>query len=165
MRLHWTCRWGIAVAIVATAGMATSFAAPPAAAPTTQPQINFARDVQPILSDSCFRCHGPDAHARKGDLRFDILDKKIGPFAPRDGYAIITPGSLDDSVMIMRITSDDPDVHMPPPASKRVLSEKQIDLLKKYRIPFGAEITKGEASDLLDAKFGKKRQQKEVVTI
>jgi ATP-dependent helicase IRC3 len=44
-------------------------------------------------------------------------------------------------------------------------SEPQIDLLLKYRINFGPNITKGEASDLLDAKFGKKKQQKEVVTI
>src|SRR6187402_1443593 len=127
MRLIPTCMKGVAVAIAA----ACLFTSPSfAATPTTQPEINFARDIQPILSDNCFRCHGPDAHARKGDLRFDVLDPKMGPFAPRDGYAIVTPGSLDDSVMVMRITSDDPDVHMPPPASKRTLSEKQIDLLK-----------------------------------
>src|SRR3954469_14095895 len=77
--------------------------------------IDFARDVQPILSDKCYACHGPDSHARKADLRFDVLDPKIGPFVPREDYSIITPKDPDQSVMIMRITSDDPDVHMPPP--------------------------------------------------
>jgi hypothetical protein len=94
--------------------------------------VDFARDVQPILSDKCYHCHGPDGGSRKADLRLDVLDKKLGPFAPRDGYAIVTPGSLDDSVLVMRITSDDPDVHMPPPASNRTLSEKQVETLKKW---------------------------------
>jgi len=95
-------------------------------------EINFARDIQPILSDKCFHCHGPDANARKADLRFDVLDPKLGPFAERDGYSVIKPGSLDDSVLVMRITSDDPEFHMPPPASNRKLSDKQVDLLKRW---------------------------------
>ncbi|MEA2736585.1 MAG: hypothetical protein QOE14_3036 [Humisphaera sp.] len=100
--------------------------------PAVAQEINFARDIQPILADKCYHCHGPDAHARKADLRFDVLDEKIGPFAPRDGYAIVTPKNLDDSVLVMRITSDDADVRMPPVGSNRVLSEKQRDLLKQW---------------------------------
>src|SRR4051812_39976706 len=81
-----------------------------------KPRTDFQREIQPILADNCYHCHGPDAARRKAELRFDTLDPKQGPFAPRDGYAILTPGKLDDSVLIMRITSDDPEVHMPPPA-------------------------------------------------
>src|SRR5688500_4677390 len=95
-------------------------------------EINFARDIQPILSDKCYHCHGPDANARKAELRFDVLDPKLGPFAERDGYHVVKPGSLDDSVMVMRITSDDADFKMPPPTSNRKLTDKQIDLLKRW---------------------------------
>jgi hypothetical protein len=94
--------------------------------------VDFARDIQPILADKCYHCHGPDANHRKGDLRFDTLDPKLGPFAPRDGYSIVVPKNLDDSVMVMRITSDDPDVQMPPPSSNRTLTKAQIDLLQQW---------------------------------
>src|SRR5690349_14564574 len=95
-------------------------------------EVNFARDVQPILADNCYFCHGPDAHQRKADMRLDTLDPKIGPFAPRDGYSIIVPKNLEDSVLIMRLTSDDPEVKMPPPNANRHVSEKQIETIKKW---------------------------------
>jgi mono/diheme cytochrome c family protein len=100
-----------------------------AAAPVA---VDFARDVKPILSDNCYKCHGPDAAARKGDLRLDTLDPKLGPLAPRDGYKIIEPGNLDDSTLVMRITSDDDDVKMPPPTSNRKLTPQQIDVLTRW---------------------------------
>src|SRR5688500_1367994 len=102
-----------------------------AAAPAAD-DIDFAREIQPILSDNCFFCHGPDPGHHKSDLRLDTLDPKLGPFAERDGYSIIKPGSLDDSVLVMRITAEDDEVKMPPPASHRKLTEKQIELLKKW---------------------------------
>src|SRR4051812_13624858 len=94
--------------------------------------VDFARDVRPILSDNCFKCHGPDAAARKGELRLDVLDPKLGPLAKRDGYAVVAPGNLDDSVMISRVTSDDPDEKMPPAKANRTLSAAQIETLKKW---------------------------------
>jgi hypothetical protein len=94
--------------------------------------VNYARDIQPILADNCYFCHGPDGSHRKADLRLDTLDPKLGPFAKRDGYEVLKPGSLDDSVLISRITSDDPDVHMPPPNANRHLTEKQIALIKRW---------------------------------
>ena len=39
--------------------------------------VDFNRDIRRVLSDNCFKCHGPDANARKGDLRFDVLDPKL----------------------------------------------------------------------------------------
>jgi hypothetical protein len=94
--------------------------------------LDFARDVQPILSDNCYSCHGHDANKRKADLRLDALDPKLGPFAPRDGYSIIAPGKPDDSVLVARITSDDPEFHMPPPEANRHLTDQQIALLKQW---------------------------------
>src|SRR5439155_23289877 len=97
-----------------------------------KPTIDFTRDNQPIQADNFYHCHGPDAGRRKAELRLDMLDAKQGPFAPRDGYSILVPGKLDDSVLIMRITSDDPEVHMPPPKSNRKLTEKQIELIQAW---------------------------------
>src|SRR5688572_10107056 len=94
--------------------------------------VDFARDVQPILADNCYFCHGPDAQQRKADLRLDTLDPKIGPFAPRDDYSIIVPKILDDSVLIMRLTSDDPEVKMPPANAHRHVTDKQIETIKKW---------------------------------
>ncbi|HZZ42179.1 MAG TPA: DUF1549 domain-containing protein, partial [Tepidisphaeraceae bacterium] len=95
--------------------------------------INFSRDIQPILSDNCYFCHGPDAHERHGDLRLDTLaDPKLNPFAARDGYNIITPGKPDDSVLVLRITSDDPDDLMPPAKSHRKLTDAQKQLLTEW---------------------------------
>ena len=95
-------------------------------------KVDFTREIQPILSDNCYFCHGPDSGKRKGDLRLDQLDPKLGPFVERDGYKIILPGKIDDSVLADRIVSDDPDVKMPPPASHRELTSAQIQLLQKW---------------------------------
>src|SRR3954447_22830183 len=92
------------------------------AKPAPDEPIDFTRQIQPLLSENCFFCHGPDAAQRKADLRLDTLDRKQGPFAPREDYSIITPGDVDNSVLMMRITSDDADVHMPPAKSNRHLS-------------------------------------------
>src|SRR5690349_4148038 len=83
-----------------------------AAGPTTRKTTDFNRDVRPILSENCFACHGPDKNKRKGDppLR---LDTKDGLFGDRDGTHPVVPGKLDDSVLWMRVTSDDPDFRMP----------------------------------------------------
>jgi hypothetical protein len=101
-------------------------------------RVDFERDIQPILADNCFHCHGPDSARRKGDLRFDQLDPTEGPLAPRDGYAIVVPGNVEESVLVMRITADDADVRMPPPDSNRKLTPEQIELLQRW-VAEGAE--------------------------
>ena len=94
--------------------------------------VNFTREIQPILADNCYSCHGPDRNKRKAELRWDSLDPKEGPFAPRDGYKIVVPGDLENSVLIMRITSDDDEVRMPPPKSHRHVTPEQVELIKKW---------------------------------
>src|SRR5688500_2802006 len=117
-------RWILAPFSMLLATVATVAAAEPA--------VNFARDVQPILSNNCFACHGPDEGKRQADLRLDSLDSKFGPLAPRDGYSVILPGNVDDSVLISRITSDDTDVRMPPPESNKHLTAEQIKTLERW---------------------------------
>src|SRR4051794_12856335 len=101
------------------------------AAPTTRP-IDFNRDIRPILSNSCYACHGPDSNKRKGDppLR---LDTKSGLFGERDAAFPIAAGKLDESQVFYRISSDDPDVHMPPRKSNRPQpTTQQIATIKAW---------------------------------
>jgi len=91
--------------------------------------VDFDREIRPILSEHCYACHGPDQKARKADLR---LDRKKDAFRDRSGYAVIVPAQVEESELINRITSDDPDEVMPPPKSKKPLSSKQIDLLRRW---------------------------------
>ena len=97
--------------------------------------IDFNHDVRPILSENCFHCHGPDANARKADLRLDIEEE-----AKRDlgGYFALAPGKPADSAIWERVAHDDPDELMPPPESKRSLSESQKVTIRRW-IESGAE--------------------------
>ena len=93
-------------------------------------RVEFNRDIRPILSDVCFHCHGPDQAKRKADLRFDIKD---GAFADLgEGRRAIVPGNLEASELILRITSSDPEVQMPPPDSDRKLSVRQFSLFRRW---------------------------------
>jgi hypothetical protein len=93
--------------------------------------IVFNRDIRPILSEYCFACHGPDSASRKADLRLDQADVAAMKKA-------IIAGKPDESGVIERILSDDPDAVMPPPATKKTLTAHQKDLLKRW-IASGAE--------------------------
>lgn len=101
--------------------------------PSAADDVDFNRDVRPILADNCFECHGPDEGSREADLRLDVLDDAIG--------WVIEPGDADDSSLIDRLLTDDSDVVMPPPHSKRRPTTKQIQLLKKW-IEQGAKYEK-----------------------
>ncbi len=87
--------------------------------------VEFNRDVQPILAENCFQCHGPDAKARKAELRLDTREGAIG-------RGVIQPGQSDESEVLRRIMSGDPEVRMPPPGANRRLSESQKELLKRW---------------------------------
>ncbi|HVK59150.1 MAG TPA: DUF1549 domain-containing protein, partial [Candidatus Kapabacteria bacterium] len=91
--------------------------------------INFSREIRPLLSEYCFACHGPDDQQRKAKLR---LDTKEGVISSKDGVHIIKPGASDDSELIKRLVTSDPDEIMPPPKVGKKLSAAQIDLLKRW---------------------------------
>ena len=91
--------------------------------------FHFARDVLPVLSANCFACHGPDEHERLGELRLDIQAdaKKL-----RKDQAAIVPGQPDQSLIIARMTSTDPDLVMPPPKSRKKVTNEQIDMIRRW---------------------------------
>lgn len=92
-------------------------------------QIDFSRDIRPILSDNCFRCHGPDEETRATELRLDSLQ---GALADLGGYHAVVAGSTDKSEIITRVNSQDPDLVMPPPSSNKSLTDKEKDLLQQW---------------------------------
>jgi hypothetical protein len=91
--------------------------------------VQFGRDILPILSAHCFACHGPDAQARKADLRLDVAEAAL---AQRDSGPALTAGSLDQSEVWQRIISTDESLVMPPPSTKKPLTDGQKELLKKW---------------------------------
>ncbi|MEX0716297.1 MAG: DUF1553 domain-containing protein [Planctomycetaceae bacterium] len=100
------------------------------------PKVDYNRDIRPILSDNCFRCHGPDAGERQADLRLDLRDEAIGE---REGYdPAIVPGHPEKSPLFARVSSDDEFAVMPPPDSGKKLDKTHIELIRRW-IAEGAE--------------------------
>ncbi|MFN0198327.1 MAG: PSD1 and planctomycete cytochrome C domain-containing protein [Planctomycetaceae bacterium] len=120
--MNIVCRivsWGLPLFAVLV-GVSSSHSAEP---------ISFNRDIRPILSQNCLACHGFDAKQRKADLRLDIAE---GAYAERDGAFAIKPGNLEQSELWRRITSTDPDVMMPPPDSKKSLTDAEKETLRRW---------------------------------
>ncbi len=91
--------------------------------------VDFNRDVRPILSDNCFKCHGPDEETRMAKLR---LDTKEGAFALRGSVAVIVPGKPEESRLYLRISHAKKAMRMPPPAANLTLTDAQIDTVKRW---------------------------------
>jgi hypothetical protein len=93
--------------------------------------LQYNRDIRPILSDRCFRCHGPDKGSRKVGLRLDQPEGAFGPRRDPDEHAIV-PGQPGQSLVARRIFSQDPDDIMPPPASYLTLTAAEKDTLRSW---------------------------------
>ncbi|MDG1893641.1 MAG: DUF1553 domain-containing protein [Fuerstiella sp.] len=87
--------------------------------------IRFNEHIRPILSEYCFACHGPDSGSRKGELRLDVREAAIDSGA-------VTAGDSENSELIARITSDDPELVMPPPDSRKTLNPEHKQLLIQW---------------------------------
>jgi hypothetical protein len=88
-------------------------------------QLQYNRDVRPILAEFCFACHGPDSAARKAGLRIDQREAAVEAGA-------IVAGKPEESELIARIVTDDPELLMPPPETKKSLSREQVKTLKRW---------------------------------
>jgi len=94
--------------------------------------VDFNFHVRPILSDRCFKCHGPDANKREANLR---LDTEEGAFAAlKDDLSkhVIVPGDPMASALYTRIISTDTSELMPPPSSNLSLNEREIEVIRKW---------------------------------
>jgi mono/diheme cytochrome c family protein len=119
------------------------------ACPTHATDVDFNRQIRPILTEFCFSCHGPDANQRKADLRLDLEHEAK--------KSSIVSRSSNESELIHRIRSQDEESIMPPPTSGKVLSKAQIALLSQW-IDEGAKYSDhwafspiGQSSQLLNA--------------
>ena len=92
-------------------------------------EIDFNRDVRPILSDKCFQCHGP-SEEREADLRLDTREGAID--------YVIVPRKPGESAFVERINAADRDEVMPPPSSHKTLTEREKEILEQW-IREGAE--------------------------
>ncbi len=97
-------------------------------------EIQFNRDIRPILSDKCFYCHGPDASHREAKMRLDIREEALAKKA-------FVPGNPAESELVYRIFTDDEDDIMPPPKAHKSLTAEQKELLKRW-IAGGADYQK-----------------------
>lgn len=107
------------VVVFTTAGQVT------AAAGAGAGNIDFTRDIRPLLSDRCFTCHGPDETTRHAELRLDV----------REGASAsaIEPGNASQSELVRRITSTDPAEQMPPPDSgRRALTAEEVSVVRRW---------------------------------
>jgi hypothetical protein len=95
------------------------------------PRIEFNRDIRPIITENCFACHGPDKNQRKAKLRLDVREIALERGA-------IVPGKPGESKLVEHIFSSDPEEIMPPPKSRKTLSNAQKELLRSW-IAAGAE--------------------------
>ena len=93
-------------------------------------QLSFNQTIQPILSENCYACHGPDPGARKAGLR---LDRAEFAFSPHEKFGpAIVKGNPDRSPLVKRLESKDPKERMPPPEGHRTLKPEQIALLRQW---------------------------------
>lgn len=94
------------------------------------PTVDFLRDVRPILSSHCFKCHGPDATTRKGGLRLDLSEEALK--GGKSGKPAIVPQHPESSELIRRVETHDDDDLMPPSAAKMPLTEGQKETLARW---------------------------------
>lgn len=116
-------------AVTAPDAVAPGAVAPGAAQSAVAKPVDFARDIKPILSNRCFRCHGPDAEERKGGKNGLRLDEAKAATEDLGGYVAIQPGQPDASELVKRIKSTDPEEMMPPQGAGKPLSPEEIELI------------------------------------
>jgi hypothetical protein len=92
--------------------------------------VDYNFHIKPILSDRCYNCHGPDAQTRKAGLRLDIEEEAFKKL--ESGKRAFVKGSIDNSEVIHRLLSNDPDLVMPPPESELTVSDREIALIAKW---------------------------------
>jgi len=99
---------------------------------STTDSVDFNLHIRPILSDRCFKCHGPDANQRKANLRLDIRENALAALKDDPTAHVIMPGKASQSEMYRRISSSDTSQRMPPVNSNLTLNEQEVELIRKW---------------------------------
>jgi hypothetical protein len=110
--------WGVGLLLLATSSPAAELSA----------EVRFNRDIRPIMSDTCFKCHGPGVH--KANLRLDLREEALK--AAESGETPIVPGNPEKSDAIRRVFSADADEIMPPANSRKTLTPEQKQTLRRW---------------------------------
>ena len=111
-------------------GITINFIATNKVAAVTQSTVSFNRDIRPILSDTCFLCHGPDKSSRKAGLRLDLREEALKQ--TKSGITPIVPGQPEASEIVRRIFATDKYEVMPPPDAHKDLTAPQKELIKRW---------------------------------
>jgi len=114
---------GAVIVIAAGVQLAGQTAESPATA------ISFNRDVRPIMSGTCFRCHGPDESSRRAGMRLDLRDEAL---KRRGNGTPIVPGKPDESLVVRRIFAEDPARVMPPANIHKELTAAQKQTIRRW---------------------------------
>lgn len=125
---------------LAAGGLAAGGLASRAAETKLPDTVEFNRDIRPIMSNTCFKCHGPDVKNNKSDVRLDLPESAYAAHTDKSGRKTIplVPGKPAESEAWRRIVASDATVAMPPPDSLHQLSARDKALFKKW-IDHGAK--------------------------
>lgn len=96
---------------------------------TAADHIDYNRQIRPLISNRCLACHGPDEGERKAGLRLDTFE---GATKDLEGTHAIVPGKSDQSEILTRLLSQDPEERMPPPKKGKPLEPEQIELIRRW---------------------------------
>src|SRR5436190_24067928 len=113
---------------VATFCLSVLIVVAPFAARTAE-KLQYNKDIRPILSDRCFKCHGPDKGSRKASLRLDLAEEAYAERKKGHTHAIV-PGKPEESLVVQKIFSADPDEKMLPPDSNLTLTPKEKETIR-----------------------------------
>lgn len=94
--------------------------------------VDFNFHVRPILSDRCFKCHGPDANKREANLRLDTEEGAFAALKDDPSQHVIVPKDPLQSALYQRLISKDTSIVMPPPSSNLSLTSTEIEIIKKW---------------------------------
>lgn len=126
-----------AATLALAAGLMLGFGLPRASDPApAADRVDFNAHIRPILSNNCFKCHGPDEAKAEGGLRLDTLEHATAP--TKKNHRAIVPGKPGESELIKRVASKDDDDRMPPPELHKALTPAEVATLSKW-IQEGAE--------------------------
>lgn len=117
------------VSLAVIAWNCTSFSAETGAIPD---EVDYNFHIRPILSDRCFKCHGPDANKRESNLRLDTPEGAYAALKDNPKAHVIVAGNLGQSEVYQRIIAKDTSILMPPPSSNLKLTEHEIKLIEKW---------------------------------